>query len=103
MLKLTPQQRFAKRFPRKVTSACIKHRHGITLDDYERMEKVQRKRCAICGKRSKRTRLDIDHNHKTGRIRALLCNNCNRGLGHLKESVKFMKKAIKYIQKYATN
>lgn len=62
--------------------------------------------CAICGKpesrRSKKTghiyALHVDHDHKTGDIRGLLCHHCNAGLGHFADNVEAMEKAIAYLK-----
>lgn len=62
-------------------------RYGITLADYDRMLKEQDSRCAICGsdralKNNERTwAFAVDHCHTTGKVRGLLCNACNVGLG----------------------
>jgi hypothetical protein len=53
----------------------LKRRYGITPEDFEEMAKAQKYRCRICGRRE--VRLCVDHNHKTGRVRALLCDSCN--------------------------
>lgn len=48
--------------------------------DYERMLKRQQGRCAGCGGRPRKKRLAIDHDHKTGKVRGLLCSTCNHDL-----------------------
>lgn len=62
--------------------------------------------CAICrckekiiNKNGKKWLLAIDHNHKTGKIRGLLCNSCNIGLGRFNEDIKLLKKAIEYLRR----
>jgi len=40
----------------------------------------------------------VDHNHSTGKIRSLLCQGCNHGIGHFKESITLLKRAIKYLE-----
>ena len=52
-------------------------------------------KCAICGKNSK---LVIDHNHKNGKFRGLLCSSCNSGLGYFKDCIETMYSAINYIK-----
>jgi len=62
--------------------------------------------CAICGAREghrsargRSCRLAIDHDHQTGTIRGLLCNNCNRGLGRFKDSIALLEAAIRYLKR----
>ena len=76
----------------------LKTKYGLTIDDYEELYRKQKGKCAICGtaERSRRNqRLCVDHDHKTGKIRGLLCDNCNRGIGLLKEAVF---KAFQYLR-----
>jgi len=75
---------------RKASNLRIKY--GITLEEYEVMFKAQGGVCAVCGQ-SETTRyrgtlrsLAVDHNHVTGRVRGLLCGNCNKALGLLKDN-----------------
>lgn len=76
-------------------------RYNITIEEYNILLKQQYYNCAICKKHSSnfKRNLGIDHNHKTGEIRGLLCNNCNRLLGNAKDSAKILKNAIEYINK----
>ena len=64
----------------------LKKKYGLTEDDYERMLLAQHGRCAICGGEilSKR-RLAVDHCHKSGRVRGLLCGPCNGFLGRIND------------------
>jgi hypothetical protein len=66
--------------------------------EYIRLRQLQQNRCAICLKISKGKRLHIDHNHNTGKVRGLLCNKCNRGLGYFNDSEYNLHEAIKYLQ-----
>jgi hypothetical protein len=59
--------------------------------------------CAICGidkPTGKWKIFAVDHNHKTGQVRELLCNECNRGIGYLKDSAELLQKAVDYILKH---
>lgn len=93
----------------KARELDVIQKHNISYDEYKWMCDKQRGRCAICKKeetRKSRTsgqicRLTIDHNHETGIIRELLCHNCNQVIGHCKESIKTLKKAILYLKKHA--
>jgi hypothetical protein len=53
---------------------------GITDDAYEQLLEAQEGGCAICGNPPKTRRLSVDHNHRTGKVRGLLCFRCNRAL-----------------------
>ena len=75
--------------------------YGVTkqflLDLYEE----QQGRCKICGMEPETTRgLHIDHCHKTGVVRGLLCGGCNTGIGSLKEDPNIFLKAIEYLRSY---
>lgn len=53
---------------------------GVTDEGYEALLEAQGGGCAICGNTPKTRRLSVDHNHRTGRVRGLLCYRCNRAL-----------------------
>jgi hypothetical protein len=53
---------------------------GISADDYKRLLEAQDGVCALCGNPPKTRRLSVDHNHRTGTVRGLLCHRCNRAL-----------------------
>ena len=73
--------------------------YGITPEQVEEMRLAQGGRCAICGtdKPGGRGDFHIDHNHKTGMVRALLCNRCNIRLGTI-ENTDFLQKALSYLE-----
>jgi hypothetical protein len=81
--------------------------YGLTLESFAQMRKYQNYCCKICGlhesknqvdKNGKTKQFSIDHDHKTGQIRGLLCNNCNLALGGFKDSISSLKKAIMYLK-----
>jgi len=77
----------------------LKHRNVVYKELFEKQNGV----CAICGKEETRKlngnicRLCIDHDHKTGEVRGLLCQRCNTKLGHL-EDIEFIVKAKLYLE-----
>lgn len=74
--------------------------HGITLEQYNAMAEAQGHKCACCNKPPKGIRpLVVDHNHKTGNNRELLCYGCNRAL-HVLEEDSLLEKALKYLEKH---
>lgn len=74
----------------------LRYRYNLNISDYEKMLKQQNDRCAICLKKKK---LCVDHCHKSGYVRGLLCRNCNSGLGQLNDCLKTIKNALKYLEK----
>lgn len=80
------------------------HTFDISLEDYERMFEAQEGVCAVCGRSETGIRrgscksLDVDHNHKTGAIRGLLCSACNAALGLLKEDPETITSLLEYLQ-----
>lgn len=81
----------------------LKQWYDITHEDYERMLAIQNGACAICGTDETGSKdkgwFSVDHDHKTGRVRGLLCANCNVGLGNMRDSVEILKKAIQYLER----
>lgn len=80
---------------------------GITIEDYYEIVGQHENKCAICkgnetrkNKNGDIARLSLDHNHSTGLVRGLLCHHCNAGIGHLKESIDLLCKAIVYLNKF---
>lgn len=88
--------------PESRIRAQLKRKFGLTLEEWNEMFNAQGGCCAICGKHQSRQqrRMAVDHNHETGQIRALLCQNCNHGLGHFYENVASLSNAISYLQKH---
>lgn len=77
----------------------LKHRYGITSDEYNEMLEKQNGVCAICEEEFHRA-LYVDHNHKTGKVRALLCARCNSGVGYLEKGPDMFEKMKQYIEKH---
>jgi hypothetical protein len=75
-------------------------KYGITPEIYENERIKQNYSCKLCGAHEhteKHKRLHVDHCHKTGKYRGLLCGPCNRALGLLKDNTQTLEKAIKYL------
>lgn len=75
---------------------------GISLTEYQQMLARQNGVCAICagGPKGKK-RLSVDHNHETGKVRGLLCGNCNSVLGFVNDDPDLLLKAICYLKSTA--
>lgn len=75
-----------------------KRKYGITIEQYDELLARQNNVCAICKFPCKTgRRLAVDHCHETGKIRGLLCHDCNTGIGKLKESPDLLLQAHKYL------
>lgn len=72
-------------------------KYGLTVEDYERMKRQQRGRCAICRKKS--DRLDVDHCHRTGQVRGLLCVRCNRMIGCALDDPLVLRRGADYVER----
>jgi hypothetical protein len=95
MCELYPEKRLKKNFQSRILLS------GITLSFEEYLVMVSRQKgvCAICKKINKNGRaLAIDHCHKTGKVRGLLCGKCNIGIGLLDDDIKLLQKATKYLK-----
>jgi hypothetical protein len=84
----------------------LKLAYNLTLKQYKSLLKSQNNVCAICKQketsinfRGKLRNLSVDHSHKNGKIRGLLCNKCNHGLGLFNDNPNFLKKALQYLNK----
>jgi hypothetical protein len=74
-----------------------KRRYGLTPEQVDAMRAAG---CAICGAPDSVGRwkkLHVDHDHKTGEVRGVLCDNCNHGLGHFKDSPELLSAARSYL------
>ena len=74
--------------------------YGITPEEFDKMYVEQNGCCYLCNKSEKElsTKLHIDHNHKTGKVRHLLCKKCNSGIGLFNDDPILLQKATDYIK-----
>ena len=75
---------------------------GISLSEYSTLLESQMCVCAMCGKdeTENNQRLCVDHCHETGKVRGLLCNTCNTGLGLLQDNTQILENGISYLRKH---
>jgi hypothetical protein len=87
----------------KYRKRFIEKKYGISYDEYEKMVDEQGNVCYICNRPEPQERnehLAVDHNHKTGKVRGLLCSRCNRVIGLLEEDLQLIEKLKNYIKKH---
>lgn len=101
---------FGKRAENATSSVCkecinfraLELKYGISYNEIQKLRTEQRGRCFICGclgfTFSKG--LAVDHCHKTGKIRGLLCPKCNIGLGHFEDNKHRLLSALSYLEKH---
>ncbi len=81
-----------------------KQHYDMTIRDYEKLLKQQNGKCPICSttKPGDKTKIHfcVDHDHKTGKVRGLLCHSCNTGLGRFKDNTESLIAAAVYILKH---
>ena len=93
-------------YPEAQRESSLKKNYGIGIADFNVMLSKQNNVCAICGKPEKDLNhntgtprnLAVDHDHKTGKIRGLLCGNCNKGLGKFLDDPELLLKAVNYLK-----
>jgi hypothetical protein len=96
---MTPGQRY-ERSPKR-RAQRLRALYGITPEDYDRMLDQQRGVCAICeGTCSTGYRLAVDHDHKTGRVRGLLCRTCHQLIGKLNDDPARALRVSEYLTKF---
>lgn len=74
------------------------HLYKLTEQDYEDLKEAQSSACAVC-QEPLEDKAVVDHCHRTGKVRGLLCQQCNSGLGFFKDSILSLLRAIKYLIK----
>lgn len=91
----------------KGKNSYYKRQYGITDADLAKMKEEQDNKCFLCGsegflmdKDKHVEKLAVDHCHDTGKVRKLLCHNCNRALGLFKDNPDILRKAANYIEEY---
>jgi len=78
-----------------------KRKYGLTKEEVIGMMEERNGKCDICGKKSNHSSglLCVDHDHKTGKVRGLLCYDCNTFLGNAKDNINNLKNAINYLRR----
>lgn len=79
--------------------------YGISELEYEAMKEAQQHKCYLCdsegfliGNNNHSEKLAVDHDHQTGKVRKLLCHNCNRALGLMQDDPELLRKAADYVE-----
>lgn len=85
----------------KYRNFYLKKKYSLTEQEYQQMYEAQDGLCAICGNPPNSDgQLAVDHDHKSGLVRGLLCNDCNIGIGRLGDDVSRLESAVAYLRRY---
>lgn len=85
----------------KIRQSAVKSKYGLTLSQCEALLKGQSGKCAICRRGLERfasAGAHVDHCHRTGKVRGVLCHTCNKALGYFKDDPALLGRAIRYLQ-----
>jgi hypothetical protein len=74
----------------------VSNRYGLSAQEYWAAEAAG---CALCGEPFVGKTPHVDHCHKTGHVRGLLCASCNKGLGHFKDDIETLERAVAYLRR----
>jgi len=96
--KVTSMKRY-KEHKNKYRNYFLLKKFGIGLKEYNKILKNQKNRCLICGNSDYNKHMPVDHCHKTGHIRGILCSKCNLALGLFNDDIKVLNSAITYLNK----
>ena len=75
-------------------------KYGLSAAEFEVLAAAQNGACAICAKVYESAKLHVDHDHDSGKVRALLCGSCNRAIGMLKDDPALCRAAADYLTKH---
>ena len=101
------QKRWRGENPDKVKQQYLRHsinRNGYQITEEQYYDKLEEQngKCAICNSECDKGRLAIDHDHKTNKVRGLLCRQCNLGLGNFSDNLDKLEAAVLYLRKYGS-
>lgn len=88
---------YTERYRQRLNFAATARRYGLNAAQLHLMYERQEYRCAICRKEKK---LTVDHCHRTGAVRELLCQSCNNVLGNMQDNTQLLQAAIDYIERH---
>jgi Recombination endonuclease VII. len=90
--------------PEKTKKYQLKSKYNMTLEEYDKLVEFQQNGCAICRQLvTSERKLAVDHNHKTGEIRGLLCFKCNSLIGLANDDEDLLWKAMEYLKRTTWN
>lgn len=90
-------RQYRKKNAQYLRKKVVSKRYGISIEDYDLLVLKQGGSCKICGVVGDPYKLFVDHDHKTGRVRGLLCGKCNFGIGQFNDDPQLLSRAAEYL------
>jgi len=100
--KIRQQQyriKYPDRYLKYYKTSNRRKNYNLEPHEYDKLIQDANNLCMICKSPPGRKSLNIDHDHKTGKVRGLLCHGCNTAIGLMKDDVNILTKAIKYLKR----
>jgi hypothetical protein len=93
-------RKYRETHPERMRWNTLKSKYGIQASEFQSMYDAQQGKCGICEEEVKHQdrSTHLDHDHKTGKIRGILCENCNKMLGHARENPRILMAAVEYLK-----
>ncbi len=94
------QKKYNERYENKIRAQDLrlKRKFNISLEEADVILILQHHKCPICKKSLMETLRSVDHNHKSGKVRGILCRLCNVGLGSFMDNPQLLENAAKYLR-----
>lgn len=91
-----------EKYRKSYRKQSVKRTYGLSNEEFERLVENCKNCCMICGRHSseQEKELHVDHCHKTGKVRGLLCSRCNTGIGMLGDNADSVKRALEYLESF---
>lgn len=86
--------------PRRLRKNNLKNHYGVTIEQFDAMLAAQGGKCAICPRTEpdgRHKQWNVDHCHSSGKVRGLLCTQCNKMLGSARDNIETLQSAIHYL------
>jgi len=96
------RQKYYQEHKVRAADLRLRRRFNISLEEADALLIKQQHKCPICKKSLTETKRCVDHDHKNGEVRGILCRTCNAGLGQFMDDAKLLENAAQYLKKQMT-
>jgi len=95
-------QKYLKAHPKLKKEYNLKYNYGLSITEFDNLLLAQDNKCPICGQPldlQNPHNVNVDHDHLTGKVRGILCRNCNLAIGFLRDNPEYAKRASEYLER----